>query len=309
MNTSLSALAKIGAVVFSSALAALFVYDRATGGAFYRRLTDPSAAAVDATRVSTSDSPSTEAAASDPASGAEPPRILFSGSKSYSGGTQIAGGTLEVQSHAPSPNGPSIYPPGASPYGVNLPGANTSDALPPTVLMSGSKSLLVAPVQQSSPARPVPAAPTYSQPTYSPAPNPPPYANSPAYANVPLTADEPGGPARKTSAPNLPYQHAPPGYVPPNAGSNGPPNMPTAAPAGAPAAASERPGTLMMGTKSAPVFSPPTQQSPPQTAPSQTQQAAPSQPRFVPKGRPALPPRAVPPSQFNNNGDGRQVPR
>jgi hypothetical protein len=242
MNTNLVGLAKIGAVVFSSALAALFVYDRATGGAFYRRMTEPPPAAAGFAPVSAPRTPLGGGQASD-----TPQQILLSGSKSGDMSFTVAGGTLEIQPDRPNPPSPaqSVYPPGIN----NAPHA----AEPPTILMSGSKSLFVPP-----PSAAAPNTPPYA-PSVPPAKSPP-YANSPAYANVPLMPDDPGGPP-KAAAPVNP----------------------------------SRPSTLMMGTKSAPVFSPPPTREqigypranqPAQAAPRQAvaQPAAPQQaPRFKPR--------------------------
>jgi hypothetical protein len=297
MNTSLVGLVKIGAVVFSATLAALFVYDRATGGAFYRRLTEPTAT-VDATPVATYET----APGPRPADEAGAPRILFSGSKSDSGHTMVAGGTLELQANSPGPTRPSVYAPGAYQGAPSDPG-------PPTILMSGSKSYLPTPgpalgpppananpaaaadsppnqifyttksgpiFYEPAPAQPAPPQPNvnpydgsngYSAPQVTPAPrspypNAPPYANSPAYVNVPLTPADAGGPSR----PN-----APPATSPTN-----PP----------------RPSTIMMGTKSAAVFLPPTGQAAPQAGPTYPPPPYQGQTAGPPVGQPAYQPAA-----------------
>jgi len=227
MNPNSVGLAKIAAVVFSSTLAAVFVYDQTTGGAFSRRLTAPDAVAPAVQPVSDSQPVAGTEAAS------EAPTILFSGSKSYSGRTTVVPDGLSSGAESPQ-HAPHVI--SASP---NL--------ARPTTLMSGSKTLLIAPVQA---AVPTPAA------------------------NYPPTA----GPYLPTQAEsiNAPSQ---PAYVarPPSASAS--------------PAAPSRPTRIMMGTKSAPVFMPPMQQSAPYAGP-----ALP--PASQPQMQTARPPAA--------NGPGRQ---
>jgi hypothetical protein len=280
MNPGNVGLVKIAAVVFSSTLAAVFVYDRATGGAFYGRLTTPSPNA-DAIVAPPAGSPSENSDASAPAmlmSGSKrgdittygsvvsraesiqepgrpapggvpeyaPPTILLSGSKSDAIGMTIAAGTLQLT----SPGNTAQSTP-------QIPNANHNR--PPPMLMSGSKTFILAPL-------------------------PAPVANAPQSAGNNNARPQPAGVA---PAPNP----SPPPAAPPSAAQSS---------AAQSSATPSRPNTIMMGTKSAPVFTLPMQQSalvpgPTHPSGSQPQMQTARQPAANGPGR--QPPPYVPPRQ------------